>query len=64
MMDLEFLISIVKETDVLFFDDFLRNDVAEKGDSDFVTRADLAISAFMKKRLTEEFPDIGFISEE
>lgn len=64
MMDLEFLISIVKETDVLFFDDFLRNDVAEKGDSDFVTRADLAISAFMKKRLTEEFPNIGFISEE
>ena len=64
MVDLDFLIAIVKETDEIFFDEKLRGDVFVKGDSDFVTRADLAISEYMKKRLTEEFPDIGFISEE
>lgn len=64
MIDLNFLIGIVKETDSIFFDEKLRSDVYVKGDSDFVTRADLSISDLMKKRLKEEFPDIGFISEE
>lgn len=64
MIDLQHLISIVKETDEIFFDEKLRGDVFVKGDSDFVTRADLAISDFMKRRLKEEFPEVGFISEE
>lgn len=63
-MKIEDIIKIVKETDKIFFDDTLRNDVTEKGDSDFVTRADVEISKYLHRRLKEEFPEVGFISEE
>ncbi|MBQ7346399.1 MAG: inositol monophosphatase [Clostridia bacterium] len=64
MMNMEQLIKIVKETDSIFFDEQLRADVTKKGDADFVTRADYEISEYLHRRLTETFPDIGFISEE
>lgn len=35
-----------------------------KGESDFVTDVDLAISSFLKKELKQLNPDIGFFSEE
>ncbi len=63
-MNIEKLIAIVKETDKIFFDDVLRGDISKKGDSDFVTRADIEISKYVERRLKEEFPEIGFISEE
>ncbi len=55
---------IVLETDSIFFDERLRGDVSVKGESDYVTRADIEISEYLHKRLKEEFPEIGFISEE
>ncbi len=63
-MDFEKVIKIVEETDKIFFNDDLRNDVSQKGDADFVTKADIAISDYLHKRLKEEFPNIGFMSEE
>ena len=63
-MNLKQIIDIVKETDEIFFDAALRLDYKVKGDSDFVTRADIAVSEHIKRRLGEEFGDIGFISEE
>ena len=63
-MDIKKLINIVRETDKIFFDDKLRSDVKEKGHHDYVTRADIGISDYLHKRLSEEFPDIGFMSEE
>lgn len=54
----------MRETDAIFFDKSLRDDVKKKGDSDFVTRADVGISEFLHKRLGEEYPEIGFMSEE
>ncbi|MBQ8408936.1 MAG: inositol monophosphatase [Clostridia bacterium] len=63
-MNIENIIGIIKETDAIFFDDLLRSDVRVKGDSDFVTRADLEVSEHVKRRLKEEFPAVGFISEE
>lgn len=63
-MNIESIISIIKETDAIFFDDALRLDVRQKGDSDFVTRADIEVSEYLRKRLREAFPEVGFISEE
>lgn len=63
-MNMELLLRIVKETDGIFFDEHLREDVTKKGEADFVTRADYEISEFLQKRLTEAFPHVGFISEE
>ena len=62
--NMETVIGIVKETDAIFFDDALRADVRVKGDSDFVTRADLEVSEQIKRRLREEYPSVGFLSEE
>ncbi len=58
------IVSIVRETDSIFFDESLRKDVTQKGASDYVTRADTEISKYLHKRLKEEYPEIGFISEE
>jgi len=58
------IVRIVKETDSLFFDIQMRNNVSKKGDFDFVTEADKNISTFLHKRLKEEFPGVGFMSEE
>lgn len=63
-MDMQKLCAIIRETDRIFFDDALRADVHQKGDADFVTRADIGISDYLHARLQEEFPAIGFISEE
>ena len=63
-MDINKVIGIVKETDKIFFDENLRNDTIKKGDFDFVTKADLTISNYLKTRLKEEFSNIGFMSEE
>lgn len=63
-MDIQKLIGIVKETDSLFFDEKLKNDVTQKGISDYVTGVDKGISDYLCQRLKEEFPDVYFISEE
>lgn len=63
-MDFTSIISIIKETDLIFFNDSFRLDVRKKGDSDFVTRADVEVSEYLRKRLWETFPNVGFISEE
>lgn len=61
---IEKLKEIVLSTDRIFFNDSYRNDVTEKGVSDYVTKADIEISNYLHTRLKEEFPQIGFISEE
>ena len=63
-MNIDLIIGIIKETDGIFFDDSLRHDVRKKGDCDYVTRADVAVSEHLNKRLSEEFPSVGFVSEE
>ena len=63
-MNIDQLLKIIKETDKIFFEEKLRFDVTKKGDADFATRADYEISDYLHRRLREEFPDVGFISEE
>ena len=63
-MNIKDVIKIVLETDRIFFDEKLRNDVSEKGKFDYVTRADIEISSYLHNRLKEEYPETGFFSEE
>lgn len=63
-MKIDDIIKIIKETDSIFFDEKLRREVRQKGDCDFVTCADEAVSEYLHKRLSEEYPHIGFVSEE
>ena len=63
-MDINTLVKTVLETDTIFFNDIYRADVKQKGKSDYVTRSDIEISNFLRKRLGEQFPEVGFMSEE
>ena len=63
-MILEKVLEIIKECDNIFFSRQLKSDVKEKGKSDYVTGADIEISNYLHRRLLEEFPEVGFMSEE
>lgn len=63
-MNVERIISLVKEASGFVFDESLRKSVDMKGSADFVTAVDLKISGFLKEKLAEITPEIGFMSEE
>ena len=63
-MNYELIISLVKQASEIVFDKSLRETVNMKGSADFVTAVDLKISSFLKEKLAEITPDIGFMSEE
>ncbi len=63
-MDIRDIIPILYETDEILAQPEYRIDVRQKGDADFVTRADLEISHYLHRRLGEVAPDVGFFSEE
>jgi len=63
-MNYQAIIDLVKEAGGFVFDESLRANVNMKGAADFVTAVDLKISGFVKERLAELTPDIGFMSEE
>lgn len=63
-MDFTQIIALVKEAGNLVFSKELKSSVNMKGEADFVTAVDLAISDFIKKKLKILTPDCGFVSEE
>ena len=63
-MDYGLIIEIVKKAGELAFEDRMKNRVEVKGEADFVTEVDTAISGYIKKELAAVTPDIGFMSEE
>ena len=63
-MDYGKIIELVKEAGKLVFSDELKASVNMKGEADFVTAVDLGISSFVKTRLKELTPEVGFVSEE
>lgn len=63
-MNYQAIIELVKEAGNFVFDESLKKQVDMKGAADFVTAVDLKISDFLKSKLKEETPDIGFMSEE
>lgn len=63
-MDYRVIIDLVKEAGQFVFDEELKKNVNSKGAADYVTAVDLKISEFVKERLGELTPEIGFMSEE
>lgn len=63
-MDYKAIIELVIEAGKFVFDDELKEKVNMKGDADFVTAVDIRISAYVKEKLKNITPDIGFMSEE
>lgn len=63
-MQFDRVIELVKKAGNFVFDERLKSSVNMKGEADFVTAVDLAISEYLKKELAELYPSIGFMSEE
>ncbi len=63
-MDYNAIIDLVKEAGQFVFDEELKKSVNSKGAADYVTAVDLKISEFVRQRLKELTPEIGFMSEE
>lgn len=63
-MDFDKVIEKVLQTKKIVNDEKLRADVHMKGEADFVTQIDLAISNFLHDELKVLAPEVGFMSEE
>ncbi len=63
-IDVDRILSLIRETDAIIFDESSVSDVHEKGAADFVTRVDVGVQQFLREKLTGLYPAIGFISEE
>ena len=64
MVKLEQLTELVLRAGELLTDTVLSEDVAVKGDSDFVTRADTAVQEFIRRETALLCPEARFIAEE
>ena len=58
------VIELVHSSKDIIFDVSLRRDVRKKGNSDYVTAVDTAVSKYLKNGLKKLYPDIEFMSEE
>ncbi len=58
------VIDVVREAKKLVVNPDLYKDTNMKGEADFVTAADLAVSKFVAEELAKLTPEIGFMSEE
>lgn len=63
-MDIQRIISLVKETKGIITNRDMASHVKEKGVADYVTQVDLAVQDFLKKALHTLTPDIQFLGEE
>lgn len=63
-MDYEKVIEKVLQTKAIVTDEKLRSAIAMKGEADFVTDVDYAVSNFLREELHALAPDVGFMSEE
>lgn len=63
-MDYNKIVSLVYEARRIVFNPAMLAEVSMKNPYDYVTAVDTEISNFMKERLHELYPDIGFMTEE
>lgn len=63
-MDIQRIISLVKETKGIITNREMAALVKEKGVADYVTQVDVAVQDFLKKALHTLAPDIQFLGEE
>lgn len=58
------LIDLIKSTKPIIDDNELKNAVTVKGQSDFVTKVDTSVQAYLKSELSKLYPDTQFMGEE
>ena len=63
-MDIQHIISLVKETKGIITNREMASHVKEKGTADYVTQVDVAVQDFLKEALHTLEPDIQFLGEE
>ena len=66
-ISLPFLENVIREAGSIalnYFNDLKTLEVTKKSPRDLVTDADVAVEAFLKERLTREYPQFGFWGEE
>lgn len=63
-MAYERVIELVKSAKKIVDNEILKKDIHMKGAANFVTAVDTEISGYLKGRLREYYPEIGFFSEE
>lgn len=63
-VDMEQILKLIKETDRIIFDDEAASEITVKGAADYVTKVDMGVQDFLKKKLADRYPSIGFIGEE
>ncbi|MDE7355717.1 MAG: inositol monophosphatase [Rikenellaceae bacterium] len=63
-MEIQRIISLVKETKEIITNREMASRVKEKGVADYVTQVDVAVQDFLKKELYILAPDIRFLGEE
>lgn len=63
-MDIQRIISLVKETQGIIRNREMATQVKEKGVADYVTQVDFAVQDFLKEALYTLEPDISFVGEE
>ena len=63
-MAYERVIELVKSAKKIVNNEILKKDIHMKGAANFVTAVDTEISGYLKGRLREYYPEIGFFSEE
>lgn len=63
-MDIQHIISLVKETKGIITNREMASHVKEKGTADYVTQVDVTVQDFLKEVLHTLEPDILFLGEE
>jgi myo-inositol-1(or 4)-monophosphatase len=64
LTDLEKIIREAGSLAMTYFKDLKNLEVNKKSPRDFVTEADIAVEAFLKQQLSEQYPQFGFWGEE
>ncbi|CAG1020405.1 myo-inositol-1(or 4)-monophosphatase [Patescibacteria group bacterium] len=64
LADLEIVVREAGAIALSYFNDLKNTTIDKKSPRDFVTAADIAVEAFLKKTLIEKYPEYGFWGEE
>lgn len=64
IVNVDQVVSMIKGTEKIIFDEKLVGDFQLKGRADYVTQVDIRVQDHIQKKLEEAYPDVGFIGEE
>ena len=64
LAELEYIVREAGKIALTYFHDLKNTTISQKSPRDFVTAADVAVEAYLKQTLTEQYPQYGFWGEE